>query len=137
MGEFLNRSASPELIGMVREKFGMLPLTNAHGEWLNILVDIGLLGCVSFIGMMVSAIVRFLRHGALDATVDAESEANAESDVAGEKYWGKMIVGACGLCLLAYTANNTFSFQQSMSTPTIFVILGIGEAFMREQLKQQ
>ena len=38
---------------------------------------------------------------------------------------------ACGFCLLAYTVNNFFSFQQSVSTPTIFVLFGMGRAFQR------
>lgn len=108
MAQFLYRDSEPLLVDMVRRQFGMNNLINAHGEWLTILVNIGVLGCASFIGMMISAIVRFLRRN--------------ESP----------IIGACGLCLLAYTANNWFSFQQSMNVATIFVILGIGEAFMRE-----
>ena len=46
------------------------------------------------------------------------------------------IVCACGFCLLAYTVNNIFSFQQSMSVGTIFVIFGIGEAFLRNGEKE-
>lgn len=115
MGTFLYQEGSAELVEMVRAKFGMLPLTNAHGEWLNILVNIGLFGCAGFVGMMVSAVLRFLRCGM------AHADANGA------------IVGACGLCLLAYTVNNLFSFQQSMNAATIFVILGIGESYMHKR----
>ena len=78
-------------------------LTNAHNEWLTILVDIGVLGLVSYAGMMISVIRNFLH--------------------AGKK---SMLVGACGICVLAYTVNNMFSFQQVMNISTVFVIMGIG-----------
>ena len=78
--------------------------TNAHNEWLTVLVDIGVLGLISYAGMMITAIRDFLRAG--------------ES---------KMLVGACGICVLAYTVNNMFSFQQVMNISTVFVIMGIGE----------
>lgn len=111
MAAFLYRDGSEELVQAVNARFGGLTLTNAHCEWLTVLVDTGIVGCVSFIGLTVSATVRFLRMG-----------------TAGQ---GNRIVGACGLCVLAYTVNHFFSFQQSMSVATIFVMLGIGEAYAR------
>ena len=89
---------------MVHDRFGGNRLTNAHNEWLTVLVDIGVLGLVSYAGMMITAIRDFLRAGE-----------------------NKMLVGACGICVLAYTVNNMFSFQQVMNISTVFVIMGIGE----------
>ena len=89
---------------MVNDRFGGNRLTNAHNEWLTVLVDIGVLGLVSYAGMMITAIRDFLRAGE-----------------------NKMLVGACGICVLAYTVNNMFSFQQVMNISTVFVIMGIGE----------
>jgi hypothetical protein len=43
----------------------------------------------------------------------------------------------CGMGILAYTINNIFSFQTSINTPTMFVLLGIGEAYMRVGEKQK
>ncbi len=110
MSAFLYQGASVWLRQWSQDIFGNSRLTNAHNEWLTILVNEGLLGCVSFAGIMCSAILRFLR---------------------GRKI--SMAVGACGFCVLAYTANNLFSFQQSMNTTTLFVLLGIGENFLREK----
>ena len=73
-----------------------------------ILVDIGVLGLVSYAEMMISVIRNFLH--------------------AGKK---SMLVGACGFCVLAYTVNNMFSFQQVMNISTVFVIMGIGENLRR------
>lgn len=101
---FLSNEGSVGLQTMVNDRFGGSRLTNAHNEWLTILVDIGVLGIISYAGMMITAIRDFLRAGE-----------------------NKMLVGACGICVLAYTVNNMFSFQQVMNISTVFVIMGIGE----------
>ena len=36
------------------------------------------------------------------------------------------------MALLAYTVHNMVSFQQILSTPYIFIVLGIGEGLARE-----
>ena len=101
---FLSNEGSVGLQTMVNDRFGGSRLTNAHNEWLTVLVDIGVLGLISYAGMMITAIRDFLRAGE-----------------------NKMVVGACGICVLAYTVNNMFSFQQVMNISTVFVIMGIGE----------
>lgn len=108
MYAFLSKDASPELLNMVNDFFAGNRLTNAHNEWLTILVDMGVLGAVSYAGMMISAIRSFLRAGKESA-----------------------LAGACGFCVLAYTVNNMFSFQQVMNISTMFVILGIGGNLLR------
>lgn len=108
MAAFLYNNGSSELVDMVKAAFGDARLTNAHNEWLTILVDSGVLGMISFAGMMCTAIKRFL---------------------SGHRQ--HVMIGACGISVLAYTVNNMFSFQQSMSLATIFVVLGIGENFLR------
>lgn len=107
MSAFIYQNGSMELVEMVKSTFGTSTLTNAHCEWLTILVDEGILGLIGFVGMMISAMVRFLCRG----------------------NWRSVIAGACGMCLLAYTVNNFVSFQQSMNMATIFVILGTGEMY--------
>lgn len=116
MSAFLYTNGSAELATMVKEIFGANILTNSHNEWLTVLVNTGVIGLTGFGGMIVSATVRFLKQRVCTGcNTDQETARN--------------IVGACGLCLLAYTVNNIFSFQQSMNTATIFVILGMGEAY--------
>lgn len=106
MSSYLYTDGSSALQQLVTEVFGTASLTNAHNEWLTVLVNTGILGAIGFVGMMVSAIVRCIK--------------------------GRAPLGACGFCLLAYTVNNMFSFQQSMSAATIFVILGASEAISRQ-----
>ena len=110
MSAYLYRDGSAELLQQVQDKFGSATLTNAHNEWLTVLTNMGVLGLLAFGGMMSTAIYRYLRKV------------------------GKLrIVCACGICLLAYTVNNVFSFQQAMNVSTIFVILGMGEAFLQAE----
>lgn len=107
MAAYIYNSGSAKLLNIVTERFASAKLTNAHNEWLTVLVDTGILGCVCFAGMIISAMVRFLR-----------------------KEGGNLFSCACGFCLLGYTVNNMFSFQQALNAATIFVVLGIGEAFL-------
>lgn len=110
MAAYLYGDGSENLIAMVKEAFGDRRLTNAHNEWLTLLVNTGLLGAVSFAGMMVSAIWRYL----------------------GVTKRNNSIITACGFCLLAYTVNNMVSFQQTMSLATISIVLGVGEHYCRK-----
>lgn len=110
MAAYLYGDGSESLIAMVKEAFGDRRLTNAHNEWLTLLVNMGLLGAVSFAGMMVSAIWRYL----------------------GVTIRSNTVAIACGFCLLAYTVNNMVSFQQTMSLATISIVLGVGEHYCRK-----
>ncbi len=109
MSAFLYQEGSVELVTLVRKQFGTATLTNAHNEWLTVLVNLGIFGAISYIGMMMSAIVRYIQTGKHN-----------------------LIVLACGFSLLAYTINNMFSFQQMMNLPLIFIVLGIGEAYLKK-----
>ncbi len=113
MPSYLYADGSERLVELVRNTFDDNRLTNAHNEWLTILVNEGVFGFVSYVGMMVTAICRFLRR---------------RKDP---------IVTACGFCLLAYTVNNMFSFQQAMNVATIFIVLGIGENYLRESRRKE
>lgn len=110
MAEYIESGASAELQSAVKNRFGIYRLTNAHNEWLTVLVNTGILGLAGYGGMMVCGMRELLKRG-------------KENPIA----------CACGFCLLCYTVNNIFSFQQSMSVGTIFVIFGIGEAFLRQK----
>lgn len=110
---FLYNDGSETLVNMAKEYFGKARLTNAHNEWLTVLINMGILGFVGFVGMMTSAIKRYIHNRNVS-----------------------MMAAACGICVLAYTINNMFSFQQSMSLATIFTILGMGENYLRNATKQ-
>ncbi|MCM1190514.1 MAG: O-antigen ligase family protein [bacterium] len=114
MPEYLYGGASEELLAAVRERFGEARLTNAHNEWLTVLVNTGILGLIGYVGMMLGGIRQLLQRG-------------SENPFA----------CACGFCLLGYTVNNIFSFQQAMSVGTVFVIFGMGRAFLQRERRKR
>ncbi|MBR4084499.1 MAG: O-antigen ligase family protein [Lachnospiraceae bacterium] len=114
MAMYIQSGANPALLTMKEECFGGSLLTNAHCEWLTVLVNNGLLGMICYVGLFVTAIVRCFRAGKDNA-----------------------MAGACGFAILAYTINNLFSFQQALSAVTIFIVLGMGEAFVREKVQKK
>lgn len=110
MAEYIYKGPDSGLLDMVRAQFGNNRLTNAHGEWITILANLGVLGLLGFAGMIVSAIVRFLRTGT-----------------------GHVLCMACGLAVFSYTINNIFSFQQIMNLSQMFILLGLGEWLRRKE----
>lgn len=103
MVDYLYMGRSDALGAALEEAFPSRRLTNAHNELLTILVNIGICGLVTFAGLLFSLLKKLLQV----------FEQN--------KY-----AAACGLCLLAYIANNIWSFQQSLSVSTMFVVMGLG-----------
>lgn len=74
---------------------------NAHNEWLNMLINGGVLGAVSYAGVFACGLRR---------------------------YRG-MLLGV--MVLVLYFVNSLFSFQQVVSTPFLFLVLGICESRYR------
>jgi len=81
---------------------------NAHNEWLNMLVNQGLWGLVSYAGIFITVFYRLWRSR------------NAEPGA----LFGMLAVS--GYCI-----HGLVSFQQTVSTPLIFGVLGISEALLR------
>ena len=54
--------AVPELAERVYTQFGNARLTNAHNEWLTVLVNTGALGLICYAGIFLSAIWRFVKE---------------------------------------------------------------------------
>ncbi|MCM1558723.1 MAG: O-antigen ligase family protein [Butyrivibrio sp.] len=108
MWSYIDSGSNPEIFAYVKEIFNGQRLTNAHNEWLTVLVDTGLIGLAGYGGMMICGMGELLKKG-------------KENPVA----------AACGLCLLGYTVNGIFSFQQSMGVGTVFVMFGMGKAFLK------
>lgn len=80
---------------------------NAHNEWLNALINLGMLGAVSLAGIFVSGIRRY--RGLL---------------------LGMLVIAMYGI-------NSLISFQQVLSTPLFFMTLGLCEAdFLKYQRRQ-
>jgi O-antigen ligase len=120
MAMYIYQGGSTELSTFVNEQFASLRLTNAHNEWITVLVNLGLLGAISFIGIIITSIYRFIKKS-----------------LGGRNGIAYGILGACGISVMAYTINNMFSFQQMLNGINLFIILGIGENIMREIQAEQ
>ncbi len=96
----------------INKEFEGLRLTNGHCEYLTHVVNIGVCGAVLYLGMIVSAIVRFVQ--------------------AGRRRYNGIALG-CALCLIAYTVNNLFSFQTTMIHVGVMMLLGFGEWSIRHE----
>ena len=88
-------------------------LTNAHNEWLTTLLNMGIFGALSYIGIFVTAIRRYLRAWQQDF----------------------LLVGAAAAAV-SYMAYNFFCYQQVCCTPFVFLVLGVGEYLLREKGRQ-
>lgn len=94
----------------IHSLWGSTMLTNAHNEWLTALVNIGVFGAVSYLGIFVTAIRRFW---------------------AGRRQaWILAVVTAS---IVSYMAYNFFCYQQVCCTPFVFMLLGMGEWVKREK----
>ncbi len=109
MAIYIQEGPDVALQTIVRDYFGNSRLTNAHGEWLTVLVNTGILGLVGFAGMIVSAIIGFIKQNKSILTM------------------------ACGVAIFCYSVNNIFSFETTMNTTQLYIILGIGAALIRKK----
>lgn len=98
----------PAMAKRLMEEFGQERLTNAHNEGLSILLNMGALGLICYVGFVGSALARYCRK-------------------AGEQ----PLLYVCAVGLLAYTAHNVVSFQQVLNTPFFFILMGMGEGLLR------
>lgn len=87
----------------IASMWGNLALTNAHNEWLNMLIVGGVAGLVSYGGIFIEAIRTFLKRSSAEP----------------------LLLGIAAT-VIAYMGHNLFCYQQSVCTSTIFILLGIG-----------
>lgn len=98
-------------ISLTGKEQGLI-FANAHNEWLNMLVTGGLLGASAYLGIFLSMAFRLLKRIPKDSF---------------------LLAGL--LMLTGYAVNNCFSFQQIITTPMAFVILGMLDAGIRSVCK--
>ena len=106
---YLYQSDNSTLLAEVRATFGDKRLTNAHGEWITVLVNTGLMGLLSFATMIISAV----------GTLFSRKQ--------------KTLAKACGLAVLCYTLHNIFSFEQMMNISQMYLVMGIGMAVAEKE----
>lgn len=85
-----------------------IQLACAHNEFLNLLVTQGILGLAAYLGIFVYSLVRFGR---------------------GVKQEPRIIIYMASI--VAYLGHNFFCYQQCVATPIIFILIGMGERYIR------
>ncbi len=83
--------------------FGSSRLTNAHCEIITLLVNVGILGTLSFLAICYFSIREFLKRADKNPLMLAFS-----------------------LSIVLYLANNVFSFEQLLNIPFLFLVIAIG-----------
>lgn len=104
----------PVVAEWVNKQFDGARLTNAHNEWLTVLVNHGVPGLISYGGIFVTAVLRYIyAAGKLPGRINRH-------------------LYIFGMCAFAYTIHNVVSFQQVLSTPMVFLLLGMGERLWKD-----
>ena len=98
----------PEYAQLLNDYWKPDVLTNAHNEFLNLLICVGIGGLLSFLFLLGAGARRFYRIG----------KENPE-----------VIMGLLVVC--SYAAHNFFCYQQVCCTPFLFLILGLSERMAR------
>lgn len=99
----------PEMFAYLRNLFDDAYLINAHCELLTSMVNIGVLGTMSFIGVFVTFVYRCMKKG---------------------KEQPLLYIPA--VCVVCYFAHNLVSFAQIINYPYVFLIMGMGEWYLRK-----
>lgn len=100
--------SDPERVKVLNLHFNGNILTNAHNECITMLVNQGILGLLTFLGMLLSYGLAWMKN----------REKTPE------------FLGFTA-ALLAYFFYNMFSFQQILSLPLLFTVMGIGRSLLR------
>lgn len=94
-------------------------LTNAHSEMLTMMVNEGLLGLITYLGIFISFMISQLKA--------VFRQKNSEDSA----------IGMCViLAVFCYLIHNIISFSQICNTPFIFNILGIGGSLILNRSKE-
>lgn len=96
----------------VQAVWGNTILTNVHNEWLNMLINYGIFGAITYSSIFITCIVRTV------------------------KYWKeKPMLLAFGVSVIAYMGHNFFCFQQVVCTSLIFIVIAMTEKEITDLVK--
>lgn len=98
-----------------------LVLGNAHNEWLTMMVEVGIVGGVAYLGVFVAAVVMAIRMIRCESRYVLGACGESETR-AGSVHVGIIVLAA----VLAYMVHNFFNYQQCIAAPMIMAIIGMG-----------
>lgn len=99
----------PDITERIVNQFGSARLTNAHNELFNTVINTGLFGLIFYLGTFATAIRSFVKNMPKNP-----------------------VLFALMLSLLGYLMNNLVSFPQVLSTPFVFLMMGVGEGLTKQ-----
>lgn len=88
--------------------YTQLSLANAHNEWMTVLVEEGILGCIAYFSIFIVA--------AIVAIKKIHSSKNQYP-----RCYGYVVLAT----ITAYIVHGMFNYQQCISTPMLFVIMAL------------
>ncbi len=110
--EYIYSSFPPEELLTLNGRWAGAVYANAHNEWLNHLVNLGIMGTGCYLAVFAAGIGR-CRKAAL-------------------RQGGEKRIGVAGiLAILLYGVVSCTCFQQCLSTPLFFAVLGLCESSLR------
>lgn len=90
--------------------WGTKQLTNAHNEWMTMLINGGFFGAAAYLGIYVTSVGRLVHACRQNA-----------------------LISGIAAAVVSYMCYNFFCYQQVLCTPFVFICMGIGEYILREQ----
>ena len=93
------------------EKYTELVLDNAHNEWLTVFIEGGVFAGLSYFLIFVLSIVRCIRSSFL------QKDDNQ-----------RLLLIALAASVAGYVGHGMFCYQQFLTTPMVFVLIGLSEA---------
>ena len=93
--------------------WGDLVLTNAHNEYLTKLYNVGILGLIAYVGMLVTAVWTFLKY-------------RKENP----------FLPAFALCVVSYMVHNIFCYEQVCCSPIFYILMGIGSNLVHNKIQK-
>lgn len=106
----------PTIDNYLRSIWPNQPLTNAHCEMLNMLVNEGIIGMLVYLGIFLSFLTNTIR-----GTVGQKALPSSDSE-------HRLLKLCISLSIFCYLVHNLISFGQVMNTPYIFILMGISRA---------
>ena len=103
----------PEYLEQMKAFWGDLVLTNAHNEYLTKLYNIGIVGLLAYVTMLVTGFTTFMK----------------------KRDWNPMFP-AFALCIVSYMTHNIFCYEQVCCTPFFYILMGIGSNWIHNQTKK-
>lgn len=90
--------------------WGSIAVTNAHNEWFTAVINYGIFGGIAYLGIFASAAAGYAKKAARSP----------------------ILIGILA-CVLSYVGHNLFCYQTVLCTPFIFLLMGIGEWYRRQE----